>query len=131
MKRPAGQITHREDGGWHGGVIHHLLPAGLCCCQENSAKHRRRLYSLRFARMVLIVALNASGLCSPEIKEAGRNVFLTSSPNNCCGALMVGVGVLLCTRLQIHRCPDVRQFDRYRAAIIVVGAVVGAAVGGW
>ncbi len=81
MKRP-NQITHRETAV---GMV-----LSTTCFLLAYVVAKKILPSIGgvsihyFAWMVLIVAaLNASGLCSPEIK-AGRNVFLTSSPNSYC-----------------------------------------------
>ncbi|ECY5174463.1 citrate/sodium symporter CitN, partial [Salmonella enterica subsp. enterica serovar Enteritidis] len=82
-----------------------------------------------FAWMVLIVAaLNASGLCSPEIK-AGAKRLSDFFSKQLLWVLMVGVGVCY---TDLQEIIDALTFANVViAAIIVVGAVVGAAIGGW
>ncbi|TYN38346.1 citrate/sodium symporter CitN, partial [Salmonella enterica subsp. enterica serovar Typhimurium] len=81
-----------------------------------------------FACMVLIVsALNASALCSPEIKAWAKRLSDFFSTQLLRG-LMVGVGVCYTDLQEIIdalMCATV-----VIAAIIVVGAVVGASIGG-
>lgn len=80
-----------------------------------------------FAWMVLIVAaLNASGLCSPEIK-AGAKRLSDFFSKQLLWVLMVGVGVCY---TDLQEIIDALTFANVViAAIIVVGAVVGAAIG--
>ncbi|SYG08408.1 Na(+)Citrate OH(-) antiporter [Klebsiella pneumoniae] len=76
-----------------------------------------------FAWMVLIVAaLNASGLCSPEIK-AGAKRLSDFFSKQLLWVLMVGVGVCYTDLQEI--------INAITFAIIVIGAVLGAAIGGW
>jgi Na+/citrate or Na+/malate symporter len=78
--------------------------------------------------MVLIVAaLNASGLCSPEIK-AGAKRLSDFFSKQLLWVLMVGVGVATPT---CRKSSTLTFANVVIAAVIVVGAVVGAAVGGW
>lgn len=78
--------------------------------------------------MVLIVAaLNASGLCSPEIK-AGAKRLSDFFSKQLLWVLMVGVGVCY-TDLQREIIDALTFANVVIAAIIVVGAVVGAAIG--
>ena len=82
-----------------------------------------------FAWMVLIVAaLNASGLCSPEIK-AGAKRLSDFFSKQMLWVLMVGVGVCY---TDLQEIIDALTFANVIiAAVIVIGAVVGAALGGW
>ncbi|AKQ37180.1 citrate:sodium symporter [Salmonella enterica subsp. enterica serovar Ouakam] len=108
----AGQITHRETV-----VAKKILPS-----IGGVSIHY-------FAWMVLIVAaLNASGLCSPEIK-AGAKRLSDFFSKQLLWVLMVGVGVCY---TDLQEIIDALTFANVViAAIIVVGAVVGAAIGGW
>ncbi len=82
-----------------------------------------------FAWMVLIVAaLNASGLCSGEIKEGAKRLSNFFS-KQLLWVLMVGVGVVY---TDLQEIIDALTFTNVLiAGVIVIGAVVGAAVGGW
>ncbi|EAX6574736.1 citrate/sodium symporter CitN [Salmonella enterica subsp. enterica serovar Cerro] len=133
----AGQITHRETAV---GMV-----LSTTCFLLAYVVAKKILPSIGgvsihyFAWMVLIVAaLNASGLCSPEINASGL-----CSPEIKAGAkrlsdffskqllwvLMVGVGVCY---TDLQEIIDALTFANVViAAIIVVGAVVGAAIGGW
>lgn len=82
-----------------------------------------------FAWMVLIVAaLNASGLCSPEIK-AGAKRLSDFFSKQLLWVLMVGVGVCYTDLQEIINA--ITFANVVIAAIIVIGAVIGAAIGGW
>lgn len=79
--------------------------------------------------MVLIVAaLNASGLCSPEIK-AGAKRLSDFFSKQLLWVLMVGVGVCYTDLQEIINA--ITFANVVIAAIIVIGAVLGAAIGGW
>lgn len=82
-----------------------------------------------FAWMVLIVAaLNASGICSPEIK-AGAKRLSDFFSKQLLWVLMVGVGVCY---TDLQEIIDALTFANIIiAAVIVIGAIIGAAVGGW
>lgn len=82
-----------------------------------------------FAWMVLIVAaLNASGLCSPEIK-AGAKRLSDFFSKQLLWVLMVGVGVCY---TDLQEIMDALTFANVViAGVIVIGAVIGAAFGGW
>lgn len=82
-----------------------------------------------FAWMVLIVAvLNASGICSPEIK-AGAKRLSDFFSKQLLWVLMVGVGVCY---TDLQEIIDALTFANIIiAAVIVIGAIIGAAIGGW
>ncbi|WP_061707928.1 citrate/sodium symporter CitS [Pseudenterobacter timonensis] len=82
-----------------------------------------------FAWMVLIVAaLNASGICSPEIK-AGAKRLSDFFSKQLLWVLMVGVGVCY---TDLQEIIDALTFANIViAAVIVIGAIIGAAIGGW
>ncbi|EAP2899918.1 citrate/sodium symporter CitN, partial [Salmonella enterica] len=123
----AGQITHRET------AIGMVL--STTCFLLAYVVAKKILPSIGgvsihyFAWMVLIVAaLNASGLCSPEIK-AGAKRLSDFFSKQLLWVLMVGVGVCY---TDLQEIIDALTFANVViAAIIVVGAVVGAAIGGW
>lgn len=82
-----------------------------------------------FAWMVLIVAcLNASGICSAEIKEGAKRLSNFFS-KQLLWVLMVGVGVCYTDLQEIIDALTLANI--IIAAVIVIGAVVGAALGGW
>ncbi|EIQ2294357.1 citrate/sodium symporter CitS [Salmonella enterica subsp. enterica serovar Newport] len=124
----AGQITHRETAV--GGMV-----LSTTCFLLAYVVAKKILPSIGgvsihyFAWMVLIVAaLNASGLCSPEIK-AGAKRLSDFFSKQLLWVLMVGVGVCY---TDLQEIIDALTFANVViAAIIVVGAVVGAAIGGW
>lgn len=126
MKK-AGQITHRETAV---GMV-----LSTTCFLLAYVVAKKILPSIGgvsihyFAWMVLIVAaLNASGLCSPEIK-AGAKRLSDFFSKQLLWVLMVGVGVCY---TDLQEIIDALTFANVViAAIIVVGAVVGAAIGGW
>ncbi|PVL85368.1 citrate/sodium symporter CitS [Salmonella enterica] len=123
----AGQITHRETAV---GMV-----LSTTCFLLAYVVAKKILPSIGgvsihyFAWMVLIVAaLNASGLCSPEIK-AGAKRLSDFFSKQLLWVLMVGVGVCY---TDLQEIIDALTFANVViAAIIVVGAVVGAAIGGW
>ena len=123
----AGQITHRETAV---GLV-----LATTCFLLAYVIAKKILPSIGgvsihyFAWMVLIVAaLNASGLCSPEIK-AGAKRLSDFFSKQLLWVLMVGVGVCY---TDLQEIIDAITFANVViAAVIVVGAVVGAAVGGW
>ncbi|ENI1493237.1 citrate/sodium symporter CitS [Salmonella enterica] len=125
----AGQITHRETAV---GMV-----LSTTCFLLAYVVAKKILPSIGgvsihyFAWMVLIVAaLNASGLCSPEIK-AGAKRLSDFFSKQLLWVLMVGVGVGVCYT-DLQEIIDALTFANVViAAIIVVGAVVGAAIGGW
>lgn len=82
-----------------------------------------------FAWMVILVAaLNASGLCSPEIK-AGAKRLSDFFSKQMLWVLMVGVGVCY---TDLQEIIDALTFANVIiAAVIVIGAVIGAGLGGW
>lgn len=121
----AGQITHRETAV---GMV-----LSTTCFLLAYVVAKKILPSIGgvsihyFAWMVLIVAaLNASGLCSPEIK-AGAKRLSDFFSKQLLWVLMVGV-----CYTDLQEIIDALTFANVViAAIIVVGAVVGAAIGGW
>lgn len=123
----AGQITHRETAV---GMV-----LATTCFLLAYVMAKKILPSIGgvsihyFAWMVLIVAaLNASGLCSPEIK-AGAKRLSDFFSKQLLWVLMVGVGVCY---TDLQEIIDAITFANVViAAFIVVGAVVGAALGGW
>ncbi len=123
----AGQITHRETAV---GMV-----LSTTCFLLAYVVAKKILPSIGgvsihyFAWMVLIVAaLNASGLCSPEIK-AGAKRLSDFFSKQLLWVLMVSVGVCY---TDLQEIIDALTFANVViAAIIVVGAVVGAAIGGW
>uniref|UniRef100_UPI00329A4CDC 2-hydroxycarboxylate transporter family protein n=1 Tax=Salmonella enterica TaxID=28901 RepID=UPI00329A4CDC len=71
---------------------------------------------------------NASGLCAQEIK-AGAKGLSDFLPKQLLWVLMDGVGVCY---TDLQEIIDAKTFANVvNAAIIVVGAVVGAAIGRW
>ncbi|MEP8673951.1 citrate/sodium symporter CitS [Enterobacter hormaechei] len=123
----AGQITHRETAV---GLV-----LATTCFLLAYVMAKAILPSIggveihTFAWMVLIVAaLNASGLCSPEIKAGAKRLsdFFTKQ---LLWVLMVGVGVCY---TDLQEILDALTFANVViAGVIVVGAVIGAALGGW
>ncbi len=82
-----------------------------------------------FAYMVLVVAaLNAANLCSPEIKEGAKQLSNFFS-KQMLWLLMVGVGVCYTDLGEIMQA--ITFANVVIAAVIVVGAIVGSAVAGW
>lgn len=82
-----------------------------------------------FAYMVLVVAaLNAANLCSPEIKEGAKRLSNFFS-KQLLWLLMVGVGVCYTDLGEIMQA--ITFANVVIAAVIVVGAIVGSAVAGW
>ncbi|NQZ48648.1 MAG: 2-hydroxycarboxylate transporter family protein [Moritella sp.] len=82
-----------------------------------------------FAYMVILIALlNASGLCSAEIKEGAKRLsdFFTK---HLLWLLMVGVGVVYTNLGDI--IATITFVNVILATLIVVGAVLGSAIGGW
>ena len=123
----AGQITHRETAV---GLV-----LSTTCFVLAYVMAKAILPSIggveihTFAWMVLIVAaLYASGLCSPEVK-AGAKRLSDFFSKQMLWVLMVGVGVCY---TDLHEIIDALTFANVIiAAVIVIGAVVGAALGGW
>ncbi|MBF1962580.1 citrate/sodium symporter CitS [Enterobacter hormaechei] len=123
----AGQITHRETAV---GLV-----LATTCFLLAYVMAKAILPSIggveihTFAWMVLIVAaLNASGLCSPEIK-AGAKRLSDFFSKQLLWVLMVGVGVCY---TDLQEILDALTFANVViAGVIVVGAVIGAALGGW
>ena len=123
----AGQITHRETAV---GLV-----LSTTCFLLAYVVAKKILPSIGgvsihyFAWMVLIVAaLNASGLCSPEIK-AGAKRLSDFFSKQLLWVLMVGVGVCYTDLQEIINAITV--YNVVIAAVIVIGAVLGAAIGGW
>lgn len=123
----AGQITHRETAV---GLV-----LATTCFLLAYVVAKKILPSIGgvsihyFAWMVLIVAaLNASGLCSPEIK-AGAKRLSDFFSKQLLWVLMVGVGVCYTDLQEIINA--ITFTNVVIAAIIVIGAVLGAAIGGW
>ena len=123
----AGQITHRETAV---GLV-----LATTCFLLAYVVAKKILPSIGgvsihyFAWMVLIVAaLNASGLCSPEIK-AGAKRLSDFFSKQLLWVLMVGVGVCYTDLQEIINA--ITFANVVIAAIIVIGAVLGAAIGGW
>lgn len=123
----AGQITHRETAV---GLV-----LSTTCFLLAYVVAKKILPSIGgvaihyFAWMVLIVAaLNASGLCSPEIK-AGAKRLSDFFSKQLLWVLMVGVGVCYTDLQEIINA--ITFANVVIAAIIVIGAVLGAAIGGW
>lgn len=123
----AGQITHRETAvglvlATTCFLLAYVMAKAILPSIGGVAIHT-------FAWMVLIVAaLNASGLCSPEIK-AGAKRLSDFFSKQLLWVLMVGVGVCYTDLQEIIDALTV--INVIIAAFIVVGAVVGAAIGGW
>ncbi|HEB8777836.1 TPA: citrate/sodium symporter CitS, partial [Klebsiella pneumoniae] len=123
----AGQITHRETAV---GLV-----LSTTCFLLAYVVAKKILPSIGgvaihyFAWMVLIVAaLNASGLCSPEIK-AGAKRLSDFFSKQLLWVLMVGVGVCYTDLQEIINA--ITFANVVIAAIIVIGPVLGAAIGGW
>ncbi|WP_058912192.1 citrate/sodium symporter CitS [Entomohabitans teleogrylli] len=123
----AGQVTHRE-------IAIGLLLSTTCfvLAYVLSKKLLPGFGTIKihtFAWMVLIVAaLNASGLCSAEIKEGAKRLSNFFS-KQLLWVLMVGVGVCY---TDLQEIIDAISFANVIiAAVIVIGAIIGAAVGGW
>lgn len=82
-----------------------------------------------FAYMVVLVAiLNACGLCSEEIKEGAKRLSSFFS-KQLLWVLMVGVGIAYTDLGEIINALNFTNL--IIATLIVMGAIVGAAVGGW
>jgi CCS family citrate carrier protein len=82
-----------------------------------------------FAYMVILVAIiNASGLCTDEIKEGAKRLanFFTKQM---LWMLMVGVGIAYTNLGEIINA--ITFTNLIVAALIVFGAIFGAALGGW
>lgn len=82
-----------------------------------------------FAYMVIIVALiNGAGLCSDEIKE-GAKCLSSFFSKQLLWVLMVGVGIAY---TDLGEVMNALTFTNVIiAALIVFGAIFGAAIGGW
>lgn len=82
-----------------------------------------------FAYMVVLVAiLNACGLCSEEIKEGAKRLSSFFS-KQLLWVLMVGVGIAYTDLGEIINALNFTNL--IIATLIVMGAIMGAAVGGW
>lgn len=82
-----------------------------------------------FAYMVIFVAiLNACGVCSDEIKEGAKRLSSFFS-KQMLWLLMVGVGIAYTDLGEVINA--ITFTNVIIAAFIVVGAIVGAALGGW
>lgn len=82
-----------------------------------------------FAYMVIIIAIiNATGICSNEIKEGAKRLSSFFS-KHMLWVLMVGVGVAY---TDLQEIIDAITFvNLIIATLIVIGAIIGAALGGW
>jgi CCS family citrate carrier protein len=123
----AGQITHRETA--IGLVLSSTCFLLAYVMAKGVLPNIGGVEIHTFAWMVLIVAaLNASGLCSAEIK-AGAKRLSDFFSKQLLWVLMVGVGVCY---TDLQEIIDALTFTNVIiAAFIVVGAVIGAAIGGW
>lgn len=123
----AGNVTHREIAV---GMV--LSTTCFVLAYVLSKKLLPGIGSVQihtFAWMVLIVAgLNASGMCSAEIKEGAKRLSNFFS-KQLLWVLMVGVGVCYTDLQEIIDALTLANI--IIAAVIVFGAVVGAALGGW
>lgn len=82
-----------------------------------------------FAYMVILVAaLNASGLCTDEIKEGAKRLSSFFS-KQLLWVLMVGVGIAYTDIGEILAALTFTNV--FIASLIVVGAIIGASIGGW
>lgn len=82
-----------------------------------------------FAYMVILVAIiNASGVCSDEIKEGAKRLASFFS-KQLLWVLMVGVGIAYTDLGEIINALNFTNV--VIASLIVVGAIIGASVGGW
>lgn len=82
-----------------------------------------------FAYMVILVAIiNACGLCSDEIKEGAKRLASFFS-KQLLWVLMVGVGIAYTDLGEIINALNFTNV--VIASLIVVGAIIGASVGGW
>ncbi|PAS29641.1 citrate:sodium symporter, partial [Vibrio cholerae] len=82
-----------------------------------------------FAYMVVIIAiLNAAGLCSDEIKEGAKRLSNFFS-KQMLWLLMVGVGIAYTDLAEIINALTFANV--IIATVIVLGAIIGAALGGW
>ncbi|AEX23850.1 MULTISPECIES: citrate/sodium symporter CitS [unclassified Vibrio] len=82
-----------------------------------------------FAYMVILVAiLNACGVCSDEIKEGAKRLASFFS-KQLLWVLMVGVGIAYTDLGEIINALNFTNV--VIASLIVVGAIIGASVGGW
>ena len=82
-----------------------------------------------FAYMVILVAIiNACGLCSDEIKEGAKRLSSFFS-KQLLWVLMVGVGIAYTDLGEIINALNFTNL--VIASLIVVGAIIGASVGGW
>ncbi|WP_068714683.1 citrate/sodium symporter CitS [Vibrio tritonius] len=82
-----------------------------------------------FAYMVIIVAvINALGLCSDEIKEGAKRLSSFFS-KHLLWVLMVGVGIAYTDLGEVISA--ISFMNVIIATLIVVGAIFGAALGGW
>lgn len=126
-EKPAGEITHRQ-------IVVGLVLA-TCCLLFSAVLSKSLLPGIgsikihTFAYMVLVVAaLNASNICTPEIKEGAKRLSNFFS-KQLLWLLMVGVGVCYTDLGEIMQA--ITFANVVIAAVIVVGAIVGAAVAGW
>lgn len=82
-----------------------------------------------FAYMVIIIAVvNATGICSNEIKEGAKRLSSFFS-KHMLWVLMVGVGIAYTDLGEIIAA--ITFTNLIIATLIVVGAIIGASVGGW
>nr|WP_319552877.1 2-hydroxycarboxylate transporter family protein [uncultured Vibrio sp.] len=82
-----------------------------------------------FAYMVILVAIiNACGLCSEEIKEGAKRLSSFFS-KQLLWVLMVGVGIAYTDLGEIINALNFTNL--VIASLIVVGAIIGASIGGW
>ncbi len=82
-----------------------------------------------FAYMVILVAIvNASGICSEEIKEGAKRLSSFFS-KQMLWVLMVGVGIAYTDLGEIINALNFTNL--IIATLIVFGAILGAALGGW
>lgn len=82
-----------------------------------------------FAYMVIIVAIiNASGVCSEEIKEGAKRLS-TFFSKQLLWVLMVGVGIAYTDLGEIINALTFTNV--IIASLVVLGAVFGGAIGGW
>ncbi len=82
-----------------------------------------------FAYMVILVAIiNACGLCSDEIKEGAKRLSSFFS-KQLLWVLMVGVGIAYTDLGEIINALNFTNL--VIAALVVIGAIFGASLGGW
>lgn len=82
-----------------------------------------------FAYMVIIIAIiNACGLCTEEIKEGAKRIASFFS-GQLLWVLMVGVGVAYTDLGEIINALTFTNV--IIASLVVIGAIFGAAIGGW